>query len=277
MPKPHNPIRIFEGSHDPYEPFWRILDADQSESGEAEIEFYGYISEYSWFEDDITPKKFKEGLYSSGKGGPVTVRMNSGGGEVFAASVIKSIMVEYPGRVTVRIDGLAASAATVVAMGGDVIKIQDSAYFMIHDPSIVTWGTIEEIKKALDLLKTVKAGIVDSYVNRTKLAPEKLINMMTNETWMTAQEALDFGFVDEVIKNSNKSNLQPAAITALSQYRNVPPAVMEAFERMQQSANTIVGQPPAPVASALTDEQEREAQTLSEQVSLLLRKEKPNA
>ena len=127
------PMRVLEGSAKPYEPFWRVVDAAESESGEPEIEFYGYISEYSWWDDDITPAKFKADLLNIGKGGPVTVRINSGGGEVYAASAIRAMIVDYPGQVTTRIDGLCASAATLVAMAGDVVKMQDSAYFMIHE------------------------------------------------------------------------------------------------------------------------------------------------
>lgn len=243
----NQPIRIYEGSTKPHEPFWRVRDADVSESGEPEIEFYGFISEYSWFDDDITPKMFKDALYGTGKGGPVTVRMNSGGGEVFAASVIKSLLVEYPGRVTVRIDGLAASAATIVALGGDVVKMQDSAYFMIHDPSIMAWGTIETIKQALDLLKTIKDGIIEGYTNRTKLAGEKLARMMTDETWMTAKQALEFGFIDEIIVNKDKEAMNvPGAgsiLNALRNYQHVPPDLIASYQAGEAEADAPVSAP----------------------------------
>lgn len=229
---PRQPMRIFEGAAKPHEPFWRCVDAAASDSGDPELEFYGYISEYSWFEDDITPAKFKKDLYQLGAGGPVTIRMNSGGGDVIAASVIRSMLVEYPGQVTVRIDGLAASAATYVATAGDVVKMQDTAFFMIHDPSILAMGNEDDLKAAIDLLKTVKSGIIDAYTAKTQLTPEKLAKMMSAETWMTAKEAREMGFVDEVIGTPVKAGAgaNVAILNALTNYLNVPAAVRAALE-----------------------------------------------
>lgn len=218
------PIRILEGPHQAHEPFWRLRDA--AGDGEPEMELYGFISEFSWFEDDITPQKFKDDLYALGKKGPITVRMHSGGGDVFAASIIRSTMMDYPGKITIKIDGLAASAASVVAMAGDVIKMQETAYMMIHDPTTMAWGSVEELKKAIDLLKTVKDGIIDAYHTKTKLETEKISKMMSDETWMSAKKALSFGFIDEVISTGGKN---PAAsfgntdiVNALKLYANVP-------------------------------------------------------
>ncbi|HWR66077.1 MAG TPA: head maturation protease, ClpP-related [Bellilinea sp.] len=223
------PMRVFEGSAQPYEAFWRLTDATESESGEAEIEFYGYISEYSWWDDDVTPAKFKADLINIGKGGPVTVRINSGGGEVYAASVIRAMLMDYPGKVTARIDGLCASAATLVAMAGDVVKMQDSGYFMIHDPSVLTWGNEEELQEAIDFLAKIKEGLVDAYVNKTKMEPEKLAQMMKDTTWMTAKQAHEMGFVDEVITVGAKDFMQGTAagvMNCLRDYANVPPELL---------------------------------------------------
>lgn len=233
------PFRIFEGSSEPQQPFWRMRNAADGESGEPEIEFYGVISEYSWWEDDITPKMFKDDLYELGKNGPVTIRMNSGGGDVIAASVIRSILVDYPGRVTVRIDGLCASAATFVAMAGDVVKMQDTAFFMIHDPSIVAWGNVDDLKKAIDLLKTVKDGIIDAYTAKTQLPEDKLSKMMSDETWLTAQAALENGFVDEVIAVPGKAQaaLLPGDVAILN-YVNVPEALLVG-ERPEESTGVV--------------------------------------
>jgi ATP-dependent Clp protease protease subunit len=228
------PLRVFEGSAKPYEPFWTVRNAAESESGETEIEFYGYISEYSWWEDDITPKKFKDDLNKNGAGGPVTIRINSGGGEVWAASVIRSIIMEYPGRVTTRIDGLCASAATYVATAGDRVLMQDTGYFMIHDPWLFAVGGAEDLKKAIEFLETIKAGIVDAYQTKTGLEPERLAAMMTAETWMTAKEAQELGFVDEVISGNDAKPfkmLENAAIlNCLRDYTNVPPGLLASDE-----------------------------------------------
>lgn len=218
-----NPVRIFEGTAKPHEPFWTLRNAAESESGTPEIEFYGTISEFSWFEDDITPAMFKADLNRIGGGGPVTVRIHSGGGDVFAASAIRAILMEYPGAVTTRIDGLCASAATYVATAGDQVLIQDSAFFMIHDPWTIAWGGVDDLKAAINLLKTIKDGIIDVYQGKTHLGEDELARMMANETWMTAQQALEYGFVDEVVREPRaKAKAAPAILNCLRNYSHVP-------------------------------------------------------
>jgi ATP-dependent Clp protease protease subunit len=224
------PIRCFEGSARPHEPFWswrNALDEQVETDSEPELELYGYISEYSWFEDEITPKMFKRDLEINGKGGPITIRLNSYGGDVIAASLISTMIRDYAGRVTVRIDGIAASAATVVAVAGDMIKIQDTAYFMIHDPLAVFFLAalnIEELTRMADSLKAVKEGIVNAYETKTGLSRPRLSKMMTEETWMDAQKAYELGFVDEVIKNEKPIpiNLVEKAAVVNSYFMNIP-------------------------------------------------------
>ena len=240
----HSPIRCFEGTAQPYEPFWRwsngavkngVAESGTGEPGveaEPELEFYGYISEYSWFDDEITPKQFKNDLYRYGKGGPVTIRMNSGGGDMIAASVIRSVLLDYPGRKTVRIDGLAASAATVVALAGNAIKMQDTSFFMIHDPMVVFFLAalnIEDMSRLLDELKSAKGSLVDVYEARTGISRDRISKMMTNETWMNAHEAVDLGFADEVIAIPPQAPptgaTNAAIVNAIHNYRNVPAAL----------------------------------------------------
>jgi ATP-dependent Clp protease protease subunit len=239
--KMNEPLRIIEGSASPFEPFWRVVDAAESESGEAEIEFYGYISEYSWWDDEITPAKFKADLYNLGKGGPVTIRIHSGGGDVYAASAIRSMIIDYPGKVTTRIDGLCASAATYIAMAGDQVRMQDSAFFMIHNPWMITWGDEGELKKAAEFLGTIKKGIVETYQNKTQLSDEKISEMMDEETWMTAKEAKELGFVDEVISGRAKifDSLKNAAVlNILKNYSNVPPEILVSSEKPEPTVLT---------------------------------------
>lgn len=254
------PLRLFEGNHQPYEPFWRLIDAAESESGEPEIEFYGYISEYSWYDDDITPAKFKSDLAKHGQGGPVTIRIHSGGGDVFAASTIRAMIMDYPGRVTTRIDGLCASAATYVATAGDVVKMQDSAFFMIHDPWTVAWGSADELQAAIDLLNTVKQGIIETYQAKTDLDTETLWQMMRDETWMTAQEALELGFVDEVITAPAKvpAGLQNIAVlNCLRDYAKVPPELLARLEAESDGETTPVeGEPGEETTMDVTEEAE---------------------
>lgn len=225
------PIRLFEGKTQPHEPFWQLRNAAET-GADPEIELNGYISEYSWFGDEVTPAKFKDDLNKIGAGGPVTVRINSYGGDVIAASVMRSILIDYPGKITVRIDGIAASAATIVALGGDTIKMQDSAYMMIHDPAVAILGyyAVEDLAQMIDSLKAVKEGIVNVYEGKTGLSRERLAKLMKDETWMDATQAIRLGFADEIIggrttslANSLFSNV--AFVNALSNFVNVPPAL----------------------------------------------------
>jgi ATP-dependent Clp protease protease subunit len=249
------PIRVIEGSAQPHERFWTFRDQAQSESGEVELELFGPISEYSWWGDEITPALFKSDLQEKGAGKPVTLLVNSPGGEVIAASVIRSILQEYPGKVTADIVGLAASAATVLVTGADHIRMRESALFMIHDPSGLAWGTIDEIKAFLEVLKTVKDGIVDTYETKTKMERDKLAKLMTDETWMTAREAKEYGFIDEVVTSSVKksgSTPIPAGFTnCLNSYMHVP-------ESLKQLLSTPVNSNPvAPVQIEPSDEERR--------------------
>jgi ATP-dependent Clp protease protease subunit len=236
------PIRVIEGTAKPHEPFWRFRDEAESESGDVELEFFGPISEYSWWGDEVTPENFKKELYEKGGGKPVTVLVNSPGGEVIAASVIRTILQEYTGKVTADIVGLAASAATVMVTGADHIRMRETALFMIHDPSGLTWGTIDEIKGFLEVLKTVKDSIVDAYQTKTKMEREKLAKMMTDETWLTAREAKDFGFIDEVVTASLKKPtgiMQPGFANCFSNYMHVPDSLIE---QISEPVNPTVAQ-----------------------------------
>ncbi len=253
------PVRCFEGEAKPHEPFWKFINT-ADESDEAVLEMYGYISEYSWFEDDVTPQKLRGDLRKYGQGKPVTIKMNSYGGDVIAASVISTILREYPATVTVQIDGVAASAATVVALAGERVRIQDSAYFMIHDPLAVFWMTamnIEDLGRMVDTLKAVKEGIINVYQGKTGMSRERLGRLMTDETWMDAQRALDLGFVDEIIRKelttegvtTMPENAAVANAAMLQNYVNVPAAlrlpVVQAAER---------GVPAEPVEEAAAKE-----------------------
>ena len=242
----HKPIRCFEGNAKPHEPFWRARNAADT-GGEPEIELYGVISEYSWFEDEITPKLFKADLYKIGNGGPVTIRIDSPGGDVIAASVIRSIMTDYPGPITTRIDGMAASAAVIIAMAGQKVRIMDSAYMMIHDPLVIVLLAalnIETLKQLHDNLKSIKDGIIPAYAQRTGLSENQISNMMTRETWMSAREAVEFKFADEIIEGGKKSKAAAiqniAYVNALTNYENVPHELLNSSSETPQETGAVV-------------------------------------
>lgn len=177
--------------------FWQVKN---EVNGNSEILLYGPIAgESSWWGDEVTPRSFAEDLESLG-GRDVTVRINSGGGDVFAAHAIHNQLVAYKGRVTVVIDGLAASAATIIAVAGDRIIMPSNALFMIHNPAIglSDYYGADELLKAAEALNTIKDSIVAAYRKRCKASAEELAAMMDAETWMGAAECMEKGFVDEI-------------------------------------------------------------------------------
>lgn len=243
MPNQHNPIRCFEGNAQPHEPFWKWVNVD---TDQPEMELNGVISEYSWFEDDITPKKFKDDLYKFGRGGPITMKINSPGGDVIAASMMRAIMSEYPGEITAQIEGMAASAAVIVSISASKVRIMDSAYMMIHDPAVVVFLAmldIETLGQLHDSLKSIKAGIVPAYAQKTGLSEERISNMMRKETWMSAREAVDYHFADEIIAGGQqpKTSIQNVAfVNVIQTYANVPPGLLNlASEEPQPSAAEV--------------------------------------
>ena len=173
--------------------FWNWV---KNEAGRT-LYFDGYIAQDSWFEDDITPKKFKAELYSSA--GDIAVWLNSPGGDVFAASQIYTLLKEYDGKVTVKIDGLAASAASVIAMAGDEIVMSPVAMMMIHNPATVIFGEAADLQSGIKMLSEVKESIINAYEQRTGLPRGKISNMMDAETWFSAQKAVELGFADQIL------------------------------------------------------------------------------
>jgi len=148
------------------------------------------------------PKGFKEQL-SALNGKPLSVYVDSYGGDVLAASSIYTMLREYKGEVTVKIDSIAASAASVIAMAGDKIYMSPTAFLMIHDPSTAIWGNITEVKQGLESLKAIKEGIINAYARKSNLPREKISKLMTDETWLDYNAALEYGFIDgEITKDS---------------------------------------------------------------------------
>ena len=132
----------------------------------------GVIAEESWYADEVTPKMFRDEL-NSGTGN-ISVHINSPGGDVFAASQIYNMLMEYKGHVTVKIDGLAASAASVVAMAGNEVLMSPVSMLMIHNPATFAWGDSEEMKRAKVLLDEIKESIINAYELKTKQSRAKL-------------------------------------------------------------------------------------------------------
>ena len=177
--------------------FWNWVKNEESRT----LYFDGYIAQDSWFDDEITPKQFKSELTASD--GDVTVWINSPGGDVFAASQIYNMLKEYNGKVTVKIDGIAASAASVIAMAGSEIIMSPVAMMMIHNPATVIFGEASDFQSGIDMLSEVKESIVNAYEKKTRLARNKISKMMDAETWFSANKAVELGFADKVLYEEN--------------------------------------------------------------------------
>ena len=160
----------------------------------------GTIAEESWFDDDVTPQLFKDELNSGT--GDITVWINSPGGDCVAAAQIYNMLMDYKGSVTVKIDGIAASAASVIAMAGTKVLVSPVSMLMIHNPMTVTFGNSAEMQKAIDMLASVKDSILNAYEIKTGLSRTKLSHLMDAETWMDANKAIELGFADEIMQRS---------------------------------------------------------------------------
>ena len=176
---------------------WRNVRNQGEETVERILELNGTIAEESWFDDDVTPKVFRDELDAGS--GDVTVWINSPGGDCVAAAQIYNMLSDYKGKVTVKIDGIAASAASVIAMAGDVVLVSPVSMIMIHNPATIAWGDHSDMRKAMDMLEQVKESIINAYVLKTGLSRPKLSHMMDAETWMDANKAVELGFADDVM------------------------------------------------------------------------------
>ncbi len=181
---------------------WKQIknEASEDEVAERVLEFYGTISEESWFDDDITPAMFRDELFSGT--GPVTIFLNSPGGDCFAASQIYTMLMEYKGPITVKIDGIAASAASVIAMAGTEVLMAPTALMMIHNPATIAIGDHKDMEKAIDMLSEVKESIINAYELKTSQPRKTLSKMMDEETWMNAKKCIEMGFADGLVEDS---------------------------------------------------------------------------
>lgn len=180
--------------------FWNWVKDENSDT--RTLYLNGAIAEESWFDDEVTPKAFKAELLSGE--GDITLWINSPGGDCIAASQIYAMLMDYKGNITVKIDGIAASAASVIAMAGTNVLMAPTALMMIHNPLTVAIGDSEEMQKAIDMLSEVKESIINAYEIKTSLSRVKLSNLMDAETWLNANKALELGFADGILKDEKK-------------------------------------------------------------------------
>ncbi len=180
--------------------FWNwARDADK---GDRVLYFDGEISDETWWDDKVTPGLFRDELFSGE--GDITIWLNSPGGDCIAASQIYAMLMDYKGNVTVKIDGVAASAASVVAMAGTKVLMAPTALMMVHNPLTVAIGDSEEMQKALDMLDEVKESIINAYQIKTNQSRAKISHWMDAETWMNANKAIELGFADGILEDEKR-------------------------------------------------------------------------
>ena len=184
--------------------FWNwIRNEDESVPDmERTLFLNGMISDETWYGDEVTPQLFKDELNAGN--GNITVWINSPGGDVFAAAQIYNMLRDYKGSVTVKIDGIAASAASVIAMAGDKVCVSPVAMMMIHNPATMAMGETKDMQKAIAMLNEVKESILNAYEFKTGLTRTRLSHMMDDETWFNAKKAVELGFADKILFDSDE-------------------------------------------------------------------------
>ena len=169
---------------------------------------------YDWLDYDyVSPSQVEDAL--SQANGDVEVDIASGGGSVFAASEIYTMLKAYSGKIVVNIQGLAASAASVIAMAGDEVNMSPTAQMMIHKASTISYGNADDLDHDSEMLDVTDQSIVNAYQQKTGMNRDDILQMMAKETWMTAQDAVDKGFADKISTGSQQPQVVNAVATPL--------------------------------------------------------------
>lgn len=211
-----------------------------------DVYVYGYIGD-SWYGDCVTARQFVDDI-NAGGGQPVTIHINSGGGDVFDAAAMVDAIRQYKrstgASVTASIEGLAASAASYFALNADEVVINPSAFFMIHNPSSYQRGTASDMRRRAELLDKVTGTIVSIYESKTGKTAEEISSLMDAETWLDADEALEAGFVDRVSEDAPVA----ACLTpeGLSAYAHAPAGLADAVAGERGTSITPDGDGPHP-------------------------------
>ncbi|EBF5160661.1 TPA: Clp protease ClpP [Listeria monocytogenes] len=193
-----------------------------TESNTAEIDIYGDIvaDGYQWYESDITSFDFKKDLDALGDVSKIYVNINSNGGFVYEGQAIYNQLVRHPAQIHVRIDGMAASIASVIAMAGDIIEMPANAQMMIHEPAGGAFGNKSDLESAIRALDASKQSIIAAYKTHTTLEVSEIESMMAEEKWMSGQEAYELGFATLVTNPLQQVALAKSPVT--NTFRNVP-------------------------------------------------------
>lgn len=235
------------------------------------LEIYGTIAEESWFEDDVTPQMFRKELFASS--GSVVIWLNSPGGDCIAASQIYSMLMDYPGDVTIKIDGIAASAASVIAMAGTKVLMAPTALMMIHNPMTIAFGDHGDMQRAMEMLDEVKESIINAYEIRTGLGRAKLSHLMDAETWMNANKAIELGFADDVLVDEKRGTTDQAfafsAKAAQVSLMNKLTKPVPTVQKGSPAEAAVINKPVDQAEATPTDEVGTPIKNLEKRLSLL--------
>ena len=221
--------------------FWNWVG--DSDTQTRTLYLNGAIAEESWFEDDVTPAAFKAELMSGE--GDIVVWINSPGGDCIAASQIYNMLMDYKGNVTVKIDGIAASAASVIAMAGTEVLMSPTSLMMIHNPFNIAIGDSEEMQKAMQMLDEVKESNINAYELKTGLSRTRLSHLMDAETWLNANKAIELGFADDIMFRTGESTVQDSfvfsrrAVTNSLMDKLKKPVVKQSTEPLYERLNLL--------------------------------------
>ena len=214
--------------------FWNWIEDNESE---RILRIDGVIAEEPWIDDEITPKQFKSELMSSSAN--ITLWINSPGGDVFAASQIYNMLMDYKGNVTVKIDGLAASAASVIAMAGTKVLMSPVSQIMVHNPMTIAIGNAEEMSKAIKMLLEIKESIINAYEIKTNLSRDEISKMMDSECWMNARKAVELGFADEIMYTEKDQNSEKISNSYIFSRMAVTNKLIDKLKSKNQNKITV--------------------------------------
>ncbi|WP_265482911.1 head maturation protease, ClpP-related [Lactobacillus sp. PV037] len=219
----------------------KYLEIKQSAGKQsADIFIQGPIVEEEWEENDVSATGFRDALQKVGNVKEINLHINSPGGSVFAGIAINNMLQQHPAKVNVYVDALAASIASVIAMAGDTIFMPENSFLMIHNPAMMLYGNASDLRKAADDLDQMTKASVATYLNKSngKIDEDKLHELMDAETWLTAQEAVDYGLADEILKaNTAVASLDKETI---KEFKHMPKQlIIEQNAKKPTSTSTI--------------------------------------
>ena len=194
----------------------------KSDDNVGEISIYGEIVSEKWFDEETSATSFKSDLDDLGNVDTINLHINSPGGSVFEGIAIHNMLKMHKATVNVYVDGLAASIASVIAMSGDTIFMPENSMLMIHNPWTFAMGNSKELRKQADDLDRIAQASIKTYLSKSngKIDEETLVKLLDEETWLSAQEAVDYGLADEVLGANQAVASLPGEF--LERYKRVP-------------------------------------------------------